>query len=58
MLVLTRREGESVQVGDHVVKVIKIRGASIRLGFAGPRTTNVCRTEILDRCGKGGEVKR
>jgi carbon storage regulator len=47
MLVLTRRPGESVMVGDEVVvTVLEIRGEVIRLGIAAPRTIQVHREEV------------
>ena len=59
MLVLMRKEGEQVQVGDVVVKIISIHRGRVKLGFDGPRTTAVCRTEIRDRpAATGKRVKR
>lgn len=47
MLVLTRRSGESVMVGDEVViTVLEVRGDVIRLGIRAPRDIQVHREEI------------
>lgn len=47
MLVLTRRPGESVHVGDDVVvTVLEVRGDVIRLGIRAPRSIQVHREEI------------
>ncbi len=47
MLVLTRRAGESVMVGDDVViTVLEVRGEVIRLGIRAPREIQVHREEI------------
>jgi carbon storage regulator len=47
MLVLTRRPGESVMVGDDVVvTVLEVRGDVIRLGIAAPRSVTVHREEV------------
>jgi carbon storage regulator len=47
MLVLTRRVGESVMIGDEVeVRVLEIRGDVIRLGINAPRTVQVHREEV------------
>ncbi len=47
MLVLTRRAGESVMVGDDVViTVLEVRGDVIRLGVQAPRTIQVHREEV------------
>ena len=47
MLVLTRRPGESVHVGDDVViTVLEARGDVVRLGIQAPRSIPVHREEI------------
>jgi carbon storage regulator len=48
MLVLTRRPGESVMVGDDVVvTVLEVRGEVIRLGIKAPRSIQVHREEVF-----------
>jgi carbon storage regulator CsrA len=49
MLVLSRKEGESVRVGDAVVTVTKIGIGGVKLGFAAPQTTKIVRTELEGR---------
>jgi carbon storage regulator len=47
VLVLTRRAGESVMVGDDVViTVLEVRGDVIRLGVRAPRSVPVHREEV------------
>ena len=47
MLVLTRRPGESVMVGDDVViTVLDTRGEVVRLGIKAPRSIQVHREEV------------
>jgi carbon storage regulator len=47
MLVLTRRAGESVMIGDNVViTVLETRGDVIRLGIEAPRDVQVHREEV------------
>ena len=47
MLVLTRRPGESVMVGDDVViTVLDVRGDVVRLGIKAPRSIQVHREEV------------
>ncbi len=53
MLVITRREGEEVVVGDPAspigtVRVAAIKGDRVRLAFAFPREIDVHRREIAD----------
>ena len=47
MLVLTRRPGESIMVGDEVVvTVLDVRGDVVRLGIKAPRSIQVHREEV------------
>jgi carbon storage regulator len=47
MLILTRRPGESLTIGDDiVVTVVSINGNQIRLGISAPREVRVLRDEI------------
>jgi carbon storage regulator len=48
MLVLSRRIGESVVIGDDiVVTVLDVRGDIVRIGVDAPRSVNVHRAEVL-----------
>ena len=50
MLVLTRRPGESIVVGeDIVVTVIEIKGGQVRIGIDAPRDVDVYREEIYEQ---------
>lgn len=47
MLILTRKSGEGIRIGDHVtLKIIEIRGNQVRLGVEAPRDMAVHREEI------------
>lgn len=47
MLVLSRRQGESIIIGgDVVVTVIEVRGGQVRIGIDAPRSVDVHREEI------------
>lgn len=47
MLVLSRRNGESIVVGDDIViTVLEIRGDHVRLGVSAPRNVQVHREEV------------
>lgn len=50
MLVLTRREGEEILLGDSiVVTVIRIAGDKVRLGIRAPSDVRVLRNELLSK---------
>ena len=50
MLVLSRRVGESVKIGDEVtVTVLGVKGGQVRLGFAAPAHLAVHREEVYER---------
>ena len=50
MLILTRREGESVLIGDDVtITVLRVKGNQVRLGVNAPKIVAVQREEISER---------
>jgi len=47
VLILTRRVGENVIVGDDIViSVIEVRGDAVRIGIQAPRSLSVHREEV------------
>jgi len=50
MLILSRRLGESVKIGDEVtVIVLGVKGGQVRLGFSAPPNLAVHREEVYER---------
>ena len=59
MLILTRRVGETVVIGDEVtVTVLGIKGNQVRIGVKAPKNVAVHREEIFERIRveRGDEV--
>jgi carbon storage regulator len=63
MLVLTRKPGQSIMIGDGVeVQVLSVVGEKVRLGITAPRDVSIFRNEVYDRiesenAGRSEEVE-
>ena len=50
MLVLTRKQGETIQVGDGItIKVIRTGKGTVKIGIEAPETVRVLRGELCDK---------
>ena len=64
MLILTRRVGETVMIGNDItVTVLGVKGNQVRVGVNAPKEVAVHREEIYERIKReepaaGGAVKR
>lgn len=53
MLVLTRREGEALLIGDNIkLTVVSISRSQVKIGIDAPKEVVILREEIADRAGK------
>lgn len=55
MLILTRRVGETLKIGDDVtVTVLGVKGNQVRIGVDAPKDVAVHREEIYERIKQEG----
>lgn len=56
MLILTRKIGEAVKIGDDIeVSIIGVKGNQVRLGIKAPSDVAVHREEIYERIRQDGQ---
>lgn len=49
MLVLTRRTGQSIRIGESIdVRIVRVDGDRVVLGIVAPRSIPIVRAELLD----------
>ena len=57
MLILTRRVGETLMIGDSVtVTILGVKGNQVRVGITAPKDVAVHREEIFQRIGREGST--
>ncbi len=57
MLILTRRVGETVMIGNEVtVTVLGVKGNQVRIGVNAPKDVAVHREEIYERIKREGDL--
>ena len=48
MLVLSRKPGEAIRIGDDIeISIVEVRGDTVRIGINAPRSVPVFRQELL-----------
>ncbi|MGE0201823.1 MAG: carbon storage regulator CsrA [Candidatus Melainabacteria bacterium] len=56
MLVLTRKTGQKLMIGDNVVvTILETRGESVKLGIDAPKSVAIHREEIFDEIRKSNQ---
>ena len=59
MLILTRKVGETIMIGDDVVvKVLGVRSGQVKIGIEAPRELPVHRQEIFERIKSEGDAEK
>ena len=47
MLILTRKKGEAISIGDHIqVQVLNVKGGQVRIGIDAPRDVQINREDF------------
>ncbi len=50
MLILTRKLGEQITIGDDItIKLLEVKGTQVKLGIEAPQDISIHRKEIYDR---------
>jgi carbon storage regulator len=50
MLILTRKAGESIKIGDNItVTVLEAKGSQVKIGIDAPKDVSVDREEVRER---------
>jgi carbon storage regulator len=58
MLVLTRKPGQSIMIGDGIeVQVLSVAGEKVRLGITAPREVGIFRNEVHERIASEGSSR-
>ena len=53
MLVLTRKPGEGIVIGDDIIiKIIEMKGGGVRVGIEAPHDKKIYRQEVYDRISR------
>ena len=53
MLIITRKKGESIMIGDDIeITISKIDDGSVKIGIEAPRNVNILRKELYEEVEK------
>jgi carbon storage regulator len=58
MLVLSRKRGQSIAIGDQIViTVVRLSRGNVQIGIEAPGHVSILRQEILERISDSGETE-
>ena len=60
MLVLSRKPGERIRIGDDIeIIIMRIGPNAVRVGVEAPRSVNIARSELIDTTsGEAGPIQK
>lgn len=48
MLVLSRKENETIKIGDDIeIRILEVKGDTVRIGIEAPKTVEILRGELI-----------
>lgn len=48
MLVLSRKENETIQIGDNIeIRILEVKGDTVRIGIEAPKSIEILRGELV-----------
>lgn len=48
MLVLSRKENETIKIGDDIeIRILEVKGDTVRIGIEAPKTVDILRGELV-----------
>ena len=49
MLVLSRKENETIKIGDNIeIRILEVKGDTVRIGIEAPKSVEILRGELID----------
>lgn len=58
MLVLSRKPGETIRIGNAVITIVRMDGNKVRIGIEAPREVLVLRGELLEHGATEAEIAK
>lgn len=59
MLVLSRKTGEQLLIGDDIViTIVRVTDNNVRIGIEAPKQVNVARAELVTKAKDDGELRQ
>jgi len=57
MLVLSRKPGQKILIGDHIaITVVRIGPNTVRIGIEAPKSMNIVRSELIEAAIAGSKL--